>query len=102
MPQRAIGARLRPTLSHGPRQCRSSTGVVARRVFRRDCGTYAGSVDRAIDIAKEKAGIDADTDVQIVVYPPAKSVYALITDFTSISQRTALTGWLSADVSSHA
>ena len=35
--------------------------------------------------------------VQIVVYPPAKSFYELITEFTSISQRTALTGWLSAD-----
>jgi protease-4 len=56
-----------------------------------------GGLDRAIDIAKEKAGIDADTDVQIVVYPPAKSFYELITEFTSVSQRTALTGWLSAD-----
>ena len=37
-----------------------------------------GGLDTAIDIAKEKAGIDADDSVQLVVYPAPKSFYELV------------------------
>lgn len=37
-----------------------------------------GGLDRAIALAKERAGISADTEVEIVNYPPRKSLYELI------------------------
>ena len=36
-----------------------------------------GGLETAIDIAKEKAGIDADDSVQLVVYPAPKTFYEL-------------------------
>lgn len=38
-----------------------------------------GGLDRAIAIAKERAGIDADEQVQIVVYPPRLGLLDLVT-----------------------
>jgi protease IV len=38
-----------------------------------------GGLDRAIAVAKQRAKIAADTDVQVVVYPPKRSVYELLT-----------------------
>jgi protease IV len=37
-----------------------------------------GGLDRAIALAKERAGLAADTEVEIVSYPPPKSVYELL------------------------
>ena len=34
-----------------------------------------GCLDRAIAIAKERAGIAADEDVELVVYPPRRTFY---------------------------
>src|SRR5260221_998842 len=39
-----------------------------------------GGLDRAIAIAKQRAKIGADTEVEIVVYPPRKSFYELVSD----------------------
>jgi protease IV len=39
-----------------------------------------GGLDRAIALAKERAGIGAQTEVEIVNYPPRKSLYELLMD----------------------
>jgi protease-4 len=39
-----------------------------------------GGLDRAIDIAKERAGIDAEDEVELVVYPPRRSLYEALTE----------------------
>ena len=39
-----------------------------------------GGLDRAIDIAKERAGIDAGDEVELVVYPPRRSLYEALTE----------------------
>lgn len=37
-----------------------------------------GGLDRAVALAKEKAGIPADTDVELVNYPPRKTLFELL------------------------
>src|SRR5204863_906428 len=58
-----------------------------------------GGLDRAIAIAKQRAKIAADSDVELVVYPPRKSFYELLSDQFSGSgesaQSAAVTAWLS-------
>jgi protease-4 len=39
-----------------------------------------GGLDRAVAIAKERAGIAADEDVQLVTYPPRRTLYEALTD----------------------
>jgi protease-4 len=39
-----------------------------------------GGLDRAIAVAKERAGIDLATEVDIVNYPPRKSLYELVVE----------------------
>ena len=39
-----------------------------------------GGLDTAIRIAKERAKIDADEDVELVVYPPRRSLYEALTE----------------------
>jgi protease-4 len=39
-----------------------------------------GGLDRAVALAKERAGIAADSEVEIVVYPARRSVYELIAE----------------------
>ena len=50
-----------------------------------------GGLDRAIAIAKERAKIAADSDVELVVYPPARSFYELLTEeFSGAGQQAAI------------
>ena len=60
-----------------------------------------GGLDRAIAIAKQRAKISADSGVEIVVYPPRKSFYELVTDqFSgSGSESIAFSEWLNANLS---
>ena len=39
-----------------------------------------GGLETAVRIAKERAGIDADEDVELVVYPPRRSIYEALTE----------------------
>jgi protease-4 len=39
-----------------------------------------GGLERALAIAKQQARIAQDTEVQIVVYPPRKSIYDLVSN----------------------
>jgi protease-4 len=53
------------------------TGAQAKEVGLVD---ELGGLDTAVRIAKERAGIDAEEDVQIVVYPPRRSFYEALTE----------------------
>jgi protease-4 len=63
-----------------------------------------GGLDRAVAIAKQRAKIAADSDVELVVYPPRKSFYELLSDQFSGSsesaQSAAISAWLSTNLSS--
>jgi protease-4 len=63
-----------------------------------------GGLDRAVALAKQRAKIAADSDVELVVYPPRKSFYELLSEQLSGSgdsaQSAAITAWLSANLSS--
>ena len=60
-----------------------------------------GGLDRAIAIAKQRAKIPADTDVELVVYPPRKSFYELVSDqLSGTSDSVAMSAWLNANLSS--
>jgi len=59
-----------------------------------------GGLDRAIALAKQRAKIAADSNVEIVVYPPRKSFYELVTDeLSGTGDSTAIGAWLNANLS---
>jgi protease IV len=59
-----------------------------------------GGLDRAIAIAKQRAKIAADSDVEIVAYPPRKSFYELLSEqISGSSDSMAVAAWLSANLS---
>jgi protease-4 len=59
-----------------------------------------GGLDRAIAIAKQRAKIAVDSDVELVVYPPRKSFYELLSDqFSGSSESLAMGAWLNANLS---
>jgi protease-4 len=62
-----------------------------------------GGLDRAVAVAKQRAKIAADSDVELVVYPPRKSFYELLSEQFSGSgdsaQSAAISAWLSANLS---
>jgi len=60
-----------------------------------------GGLDRAVAIAKQRAKIAADTDVELVVYPPRKSFYELLSEqISGSSDSKAVSTWLNANLSS--
>ena len=53
-----------------------------------------GGLDVAIRIAKERAKIDADEDVELVIYPPRRSFYqALTEDFSGVNAGSGASVW---------
>jgi protease-4 len=53
-----------------------------------------GGLDVAIRIAKERAKIDADEDVELVIYPPRRSLYeALTQDFSGLNAGSGASLW---------
>ena len=58
-----------------------------------------GGLETAIDIAKEKAGIDADDSVQLVVYPAPKTFYELVSEFSGARQQGSMSAWLTMSLS---
>ena len=59
-----------------------------------------GGLDRAIAIAKQRAKIPAENDVELVIYPPRKSFYELVSDqFSGSSESAAVGAWLNANLS---
>ena len=59
-----------------------------------------GGLDRAIGLAKQRAKIAPDSDVELVAFPPRKSFYELLSDqFSGSSESIAMGAWLSANLS---
>ena len=59
-----------------------------------------GGLDYAITIAKQRAKIPVESDVELVVYPPRKSFYEIVSDELSGSRESRAVGaWLNANVS---
>src|SRR6185369_16500080 len=59
-----------------------------------------GGLDRAISVAKQRAKIAADAEVELVIYPPRKSFYEILTDQLSGTGESASIGeWLKANLS---
>jgi protease IV len=60
-----------------------------------------GGLERAVAVAKQRAKIPADSGVEVVVYPPRKSFYELVTEqFSgSGSESIAFSEWLNANLS---
>ncbi len=58
-----------------------------------------GGLDRAIAVAKERAKIDPDEDVEIVTYPRPKSFYEMVSDGFSGTSEAAMRAWMSANLS---
>ena len=52
-----------------------------------------GGLSRAIALAKDRAGIDADTEVELVVYPRPKSLFELLSEGFTVAQAVARMGW---------
>src|SRR5262245_38014303 len=59
-----------------------------------------GGLDEAIAAAKQRAKIPADSGVEIVVYPPRKSFYEILTDQFSGSSESRMAGLVAANLSS--
>jgi len=59
-----------------------------------------GGLDTAIAIAKQRAKIAADSEVELVVYPPRKSFYEIISDgFSGSRESAAIDAWVAANLS---
>jgi protease-4 len=60
-----------------------------------------GGLDRAVAIAKERAKIPAGSEVEMVVYPPRRSFYEVVSEQfgTGSSDQTLAADWLSANFS---
>jgi len=58
-----------------------------------------GGLDRAVAIAKQRAKISPDSDVELVVYPPRKSFYELLAaQLSGANESVTMGAWLSANL----
>jgi protease-4 len=48
-----------------------------------------GGLDRAVALAKQRAKIAQDTEVELIIYPPKKSIYDLLSDPLGNSDRSS-------------
>jgi protease IV len=55
-----------------------------------------GGLDRAVAIAKERAKIPADSSVELVSYPPPKSLFELVRDVTTGNSDVAASAWMAS------
>ena len=77
----AVSRRTTPAQIDAVAQGRVWTGRQARE---RGLVDELGGLDTAVTIAKQRAGIPADEDVELIVYPPRRTIYeALVAQFGS-------------------
>jgi len=58
-----------------------------------------GGLDRAIAVAKQRAKIPADREVELVLYPPRKGFYEILTDqLSGGSDQAAVSRWISMNL----
>jgi protease-4 len=59
-----------------------------------------GGLDAAVAIAKQRAKLAPGTEVELVVFPPRKSFYELLTEqLSGSSEQMAMSTWLAANLS---
>ena len=58
-----------------------------------------GGLDRAIEIAKQRANIPAESDVELIDFPRPKSFYEMVSETLSGSSEAAVRGWMSTNLS---
>jgi protease-4 len=59
-----------------------------------------GGLDRAIELTKERAKIPPNSGVEMVVYPPRRSVYEMLSDqLNGTNESVEVARWLSASLS---
>jgi protease-4 len=58
-----------------------------------------GGLDEAIALAKQRANIPADSDVEVVVYPPRKSFYEILSEQLNGTSQSQMAQWLAASLS---
>jgi protease-4 len=59
-----------------------------------------GGLDQAIAVAKQRAKIPAESGVEIVVYPPRKSFYEILTEeFSGSTESRLAAAWLASNLS---
>lgn len=60
-----------------------------------------GGLEKALAIAKERAKIPAESEVELSIYPPRKSFYEVVSEqFNQTNDSAALSAWLDANLSS--
>jgi protease IV len=60
-----------------------------------------GGLNEAIALAKERAKIPADSDVELVVYPPRKNFYEIVSDtFSGTGEQAAAARWVRSNFTS--
>ena len=57
-----------------------------------------GGLREAIEVAKDRAGIAADAEVELVVYPPRRNLYELLTEEFSGARQAAAARWLASQL----
>jgi protease-4 len=57
-----------------------------------------GGLDEAIVLAKQRANIPVDSDVEVVVYPPRKSFYEILSDQLNGTTQSQMGQWLAASL----
>lgn len=58
-----------------------------------------GGLDRAVALAKARAQIDPDEDVELVVFPPRRSFYEVLTEQWGGADQRGLSEWLATRLS---
>lgn len=85
-----------PDRIHAVAQGRVWTGRQAREQGLVD---ELGGLDTALAVATARAGIPADSEVEVVVFPRPRSFYELIREGVSSGSDAALRAWLAANLS---
>jgi protease-4 len=62
-----------------------------------------GGLERAVAIAKQRAKIPADAEVEVVVYPARKSFYELLSEqfYGGSADSMAVSAWLNANLTTN-
>jgi protease-4 len=58
-----------------------------------------GGLEAAVGIAKQRAKLSADSEVELVVFPPRKSFYEILSEQFGAGDQLAVNTWLSANLS---
>ena len=87
----AMGRNTTPERIDAIAQGRVWTGRQAKEIGLVD---ELGGLDRAVALAKQRAKIAQDTEVELVIYPPKKSIYDILSNPLGASDRASTLGSL--------